>query len=476
MDKLSKVSRKNVIGLLIIVLFSVLIFIIPPLLDKEINPILSLSTIVMISIYVVLSFEIIHRTAIAILGASLLIGFVIGFQFVSPNESLDFITELIDFNTIGLLLGMMIIVAILAETGIFNWVAVKAAELSKGNPWRLMVILCTFTAITSAFVDNVTVILLMVPVTLTIFRFLGRSPFPYIIGQTMCSNIGGAATLIGDPPNIIIGSAANIDFNSFISGMGPTIAITFVISLFILRLLFSKELKKNFDVKIIEKFKDEEEHLIKDKNLLKKCLAILTAVIFLFTIQGIIGIEVSLIAFAGAAMLLVITKANVEKVLHEVDWSTLLFFTGLFIVIGIFSEYGGIQILSSVVIEVTGADPWSTFFSIIWVSAIASGFVDNIPYTVTMAPLLDTLTNNAEIYRGFGDMPINPLWWALALGAGLGGNLTLIGSSAGVVAAGISAKFGFRITFNQWFKIGLPFTISTVFIGMVLLSIFTLLS
>jgi Na+/H+ antiporter NhaD/arsenite permease-like protein len=468
------VIRKNVIGSLIIIIFSVLIFAIPTFLNKEINPILSFSTIVMVSIYVVLSFDIIQRTAIAILGAAILVGLVIVFEVVLPHDSLDFVTELIDFNTIGLLLGMMIIVAILGETGIFNWVAVKATELSRGNPWRLMVILCTFTAIASAFVDNVTVVLLMVPVTLTIFRFLNRSPFPYVIGQTMCSNIGGSATLIGDPPNIIIGSAANIDFNSFIVGMGPTIAITFVSSLFILRLIFAKELKVRFDVTVITKF--EEEHLIKDKNLLKKCLAILSAVIFLFTIQGLIGIEVSLIAFAGAAVLFVITKTNVEKVLHEVDWSTLLFFTGLFIVIGIFSQAGGIEILSAALIGVTGGDPWSTFFSIVWLSAIASGFVDNIPFTVTMAPLLATLVNNPEIISGFGHLPINPLWWALALGAGLGGNLTLIGSSAGVVAAGTSAKYGFPITFNQWFKVGLPFTISTVFIGMVLLSIFTLLS
>lgn len=470
----SDVIRKNVIGLLIIIIFSVLIFALPPFFDKEISPILSLSTSVMISIYVVLSFELINRTAIAILGAAILIGVAIALQVVVPHESLDFIIELIDFNTIGLLLGMMIIVAILGETGVFNWVAVKATELSRGNPWRLLVILCTFTAAASAFVDNVTVILLMVPVTLTIFRFLNRSPFPYVIGQTMSSNIGGAATLIGDPPNIIIGSAANIDFNSFVMGMGPTIAITFVSSLLILRLLFAKDLKVRFDVKAIEKF--EQEHLIKDKNLLKKCLAILSAVIFLFTIQGLIGIEVSLIAFAGAAVLLVITKMNVEKVLHEVDWATLLFFTGLFIVVGIFSESGGIQILSSAVIGITGGDPWSTFFSIIWLSAIASGFVDNIPFTVTMAPLLETLTKNPEIISGFGHLPISPLWWALALGADLGGNLTLIGSSAGVVAVGISAKYGFRITFNQWFKVGLPYTILTVFIGMALLSIFTLLS
>jgi Na+/H+ antiporter NhaD/arsenite permease-like protein len=469
------VIKKNLIALLIIVIFSVLIFTIPPIFSgKGLDIILSLSAIVMISIYVVLSFEIIHRTAIALLGAAILTGSIIILHIVTPDESLHFVIGLIDFNTIGLLLGMMIIVAILGESGVFSWVAVKATELSRGDPWRLMVILCTFTAIVSAFVDNVTVILLMVPVTLTIFRFLNRSPFPYVIGQTMCSNIGGASTLIGDPPNIIIGSAANIDFASFIVGMAPTIAITFISSLFVLRIFFAKELGTKFDVKVIDEVK--QTHLIKDKQLLKKSLAVLAVVIFFFTIQGMIGIEVSVIAFAGAAILLVISKISVEKILHEVDWSTLLFFTGLFIVIGIFSQSGGIEILSSAVLGITGGNPWPTFFSIIWLSAIASGFVDNIPFTVTMVPLLETLTKNTEIISGFGHLPINPLWWALALGADLGGNLTLIGSSAGVVAAGISAKYGFRLTFNQWFRIGLPFTLITVLIGMLSLTFFTLIS
>jgi Na+/H+ antiporter NhaD/arsenite permease-like protein len=469
------VIKKNLIALLIIVIFSVLIFTIPPIFSgKGLDIILSLSAIVMISIYVVLSFEIIHRTAIALLGAAILTGSIIGVHIVTPEESLHFVIGLIDFNTIGLLLGMMIIVAILGESGVFSWVAVKATELSRGDPWRLMVILCTFTAIVSAFVDNVTVILLMVPVTLTIFRFLNRSPFPYVIGQTMCSNIGGASTLVGDPPNIIIGSAANIDFTSFIVGMAPTITITFISSLFILRIFFAKELGTKFDVKVIDEVK--QTHLIKDKQLLKKSLAVLAVVIFFFTIQGMIGIEVSVIAFAGAAILLVISKISVEKILHEVDWSTLLFFTGLFIVIGIFSQSGGIEILSSAVLGITGGNPWPTFFSIIWLSAIASGFVDNIPFTVTMVPLLETLTKNTEIISGFGHLPINPLWWALALGADLGGNLTLIGSSAGVVAAGISAKYGFRLTFNQWFRIGLPFTLITVLIGMLSLTFFTLIS
>ena len=466
-------NRKNLIASLLIIMFSILIFTIPLILGKNVNIILSLSFVVLISIYIVLSFDIIHRTAVALLGAAVLIISVIALQVIVPQESLDFVIKLIDFNTIGLLLGMMIIVAILGETGVFSWVAVKATELSKGSPWRLMVILCTFTAIVSAFVDNVTVILLMIPVTLTIFRSLNRSPIPYVIGQTMCSNIGGASTLIGDPPNIIIGSAAGIDFTSFILGMGPTIVVTFVSSLFILRFLFAKELKTRFDANIIEDFK--QNHLIKDKKLLKNSLVILAGVIFFFIIQGYIGIEVSLIAFAGAAILLVTTKINLERILHEIDWSTLLFFTSLFIVIGIFSEAGGIRILSSTVLGVTGGDPWSTFFSVIWLSAIASGFVDNIPFTVTMVPLLETVTKNPEIMAGFGHMSINPLWWALALGADLGGNLTLIGSSAGVVAAGISAKYGFRLTFREWFKIGLPFTILTVIIGMVSLSVFKLL-
>ena len=467
--------KKNLIVLLIIVIFSVLIFTIPPIFSgKGLDIILSLSAIVMISIYVVLSFEIIHRTAIALLGAAILTGSIITLHTVTPEESLHFVIGLIDFNTIGLLLGMMIIVAILGESGVFSWVAVKATELSRGDPWRLMVILCTFTGIVSAFVDNVTVILLMVPVTLTIFRILNRSPFPYVIGQTMCSNIGGASTLVGDPPNIIIGSAANIDFTSFIVGMAPTIAITFISSLFILRVFFAKELRPKFDVKVVDEVK--QTHLIKDKQLLKKSLAVLAVVIFFFTIQGMIGIEVSVIAIAGAAILLVISKISVEKILHEVDWSTLLFFTGLFIVIGIFSQSGGIEILSSAVLGITGGNPWPTFFSIIWLSAIASGFVDNIPFTVTMVPLLETLTKNTEIISGFGHLSINPLWWALALGADLGGNLTLIGSSAGVVAAGISAKYGFRLTFNQWFRIGLPFTLITVLIGMLSLTFFTLVS
>ncbi|HEX2408169.1 MAG TPA: ArsB/NhaD family transporter, partial [Nitrososphaeraceae archaeon] len=390
--------------------------------------------------------------------------------------TLHFVIEVIDFNTIGLLLGMMIIVAILGETGIFNWVGVKATRLSKGNLWKLMLILCIFTAITSMFVDNVTIILLMVPVTLSIFKALNISPIPFVLGQTLASNIGGAATLIGDPPNIIIGSAANIDFNSFFINMAPPVAVTFLLGIFLLRVIFRKELKQK--ISLAGKFRTvvDEESLIKDKSLLQSSIIVLSGIIFLFVIQGAIGIEVSIIALAGASILLIITRAHVEKVLQEVDWATLIFFAGLFVVVGILEEVGLIALLAKILIGITGGEPWLTFHAIIWMSAIASAFIDNIPFTATMVPIIETLNTSNSITSLFGSLNTSPLWWALALGADLGGNGTLIGSSAGVVAAGISLKYGHKISFIRWFKIGFPFMILTVALGSVILMLMTLLS
>ena len=293
----------------------------------------------MVSIYVILSFEIIHRTSIAIFGALILVIASLLAGIIHPKETLHFVIDVIDFNTIGLLLGMMIIVAILGETGIFNWVGVKAIRLSHGNLWKLMIILCIFTAITSMFVDNVTIILLMVPVTLSIFRALKISPIPFILGQTLSCNIGGAATLIGDPTNIIIGSAANIDFTSFFINMAPPIFVTFLLGMVLLKIIFRKELKTI--VNISGKFKTiDEKSLIKDKSLLQSCIIVLAGVIFLFVIHGAIGIEASIIALGGAAILLIITRTHVEKILQEVDWATLIFFAGLFIVVGILEEVG----------------------------------------------------------------------------------------------------------------------------------------
>src|SRR5215211_1920285 len=467
--------EKHILSILIVTLFAIIIFTVPYLLGIKISPMILFSSVIMISIYVILSLEIIHRTSIAIFGALILLIASLLLGIITSEDTLHFVIEVIDFNTIGLLLGMMIIVAVLGETGIFNWVGVKAIRLSKGNLWKLMLILCIFTAFTSMFVDNVTIILLMVPVTLTIFRALKISPIPFILGQTLSCNIGGAATLIGDPPNIIIGSAANIAFNSFFINMAPPILVTFLLGIVLLKIIFRKELKTI--VNISGKFEAvDDKSLIKDKSLLKSCIIVLAGVIFLFVIHGAIRIEVSIIALAGASILLIITRAHVEKILQEVDWATLIFFAGLFVVVGILEEVGLITLLAKILIGITGGEPWLTFHTVIWISAITSGFIENIPFTTTMVPIIEILNSSTSINSLFGSLNINPLWWALALGAGLGGNGTWIGSSAGVVAVGISIKYGYKISFFHWFKIGFPFMILTVALGTVILMLTTWLS
>jgi Na+/H+ antiporter NhaD/arsenite permease-like protein len=427
-------QKKVLIGIILIVVFAVLIFSIPQLIGKKnVAPVLSISALVLISIYIILSLEIIHRGSLALLGATIIVSAAIGFGALQPEESLDFIIEeAIDFNTIGLLLGMMVIVAILGETGVFYWVGIKATNLSQGNLWKLMLLLSTFTAIASMFIDNVTTILLMVPVTLSIVRILKVPPVPFILSQALVSNIGGSATLIGDPPNILIGSAANIDFNSFLIYMGPTVAIVFVASLVLLKFFFRKDLQikegqyehqralepdKNDNKSYLtsELMQPKEGSFIKDKSLLKKCMIVLVGVIALFSLQNLHHLEVSVIALGGAAILLVISRAHFEKILHEVDWSTLIFFTGLFIIVGIAQHVGLISILSSVAINLTGGNFWNTYLMIIWLSGIASAFVDNIPFTATMIPLIEALNADPNIALTVDEFEISPL---VGLGSG----------------------------------------------------------
>jgi len=462
--------KKIAIGICLIAAFAVVIFTIPPALGKDIHPMILVSAFILLSVYIVLSFEFLHRSTIALIGAIAIIIAALAFGVLQAEKSFEFIVDAIDYNTIGLLLGMMIIVAILAESGVFQWIGIKASKASNGNLWKLMVILCTFTAVTSMFIDNVTTVLLMIPVTVAVFRIFKLSPMPFILAQALASNVGGTATLIGDPPNIMIGSAANIDFNAFIIHMGPTIAISFAASLFLLKFMFRKELSAQ--VQNLEQLMKEDESIyLKDKGVLKKSLAVLFGVIALFVVHGWLNIEPSIIALGGAGVLLAITRASPEKVFREVDWPTLIFFTGLFIIIGTAEHAGMIELLSSAAIAATGGNPWLAFLMIIWLSAIASAFIDNIPFTATMIPLIHTLNGSSGLAATFGDYHISPLWWALSLGANLGGNGTLIGSSAGIVAAGISEKHGHPISFNRWIKVGFPFMIMTVAIGTVILAI-----
>ena len=468
-DHVSSINKKTAIGFLLLSILSILIWIIPETIGFDASISLRLLAILLLSIYVVLAFEFVHRTVIVLVTATIAIIIGITTGLFQADESFEFVVHSIDFNTIGLLLGMMIIVTILAETGIFQYVGIKMGKASKGNMWKLLVMMSVFTAVTSMFIDNVTTILLMIPVTISIFRTFRLSPIPFILAQVLASNIGGTATIIGDPPNIMIGSAANIDFNTFFIHMGPTIGISLIVSLILFKVFFRKEIKAT-PQNLEELMSQDEMSFIKDRPLLVKSLLVLFSVIALFVVHGILHIEPSLIALGGAGVLLLISKIKPEKILHEVDWSTLIFFAGLFITISVGKESGMIDVLAKTALSITAGNPWASFFMVTWVSAIASAFVDNIPFTATMIPLIEVLNQNPTIAAEFHNI-VSPLWWALSLGAGLGGNGTLIGSSAGVIAIGLSEKYGYRITFMQFFKVGFPFMIITVAVGCVVLMI-----
>jgi len=463
------INKKTATGLLLLSIVSMLIWVIPEMIGFDASVSLRLLAIVLLSIYVVLAFEIVHRTVIVLMAATIAIIIGITTGLFPADESFEFAVRSVDFNTIGLLLGMMIIVTILAETGIFQYIGIKMCKASKGNMWKLLVMMSIFTAVTSMFIDNVTTILLMIPVTFSIFKTFRMSPIPFILALVLASNIGGTATLIGDPPNIMIGSAANIDFSTFFIHMGPTIGISLIVTLILFKIFFRKDLKA-IPQNLEELMSQDEMSLIKDRTLLIKSLFVLFGVIILFVIHGSLHIEPSLVALGGAGVLLLISKIKPEKVLHEVDWNTLIFFACLFITINIAKESGIIDVLAKTALAITTGDPWASFFMITWVSAIASAFVDNIPFAATMIPLIEILNQNPSIAAEFHSA-ISPLWWALSLGVGLGGNGTLIGSSAGVIAIGLAEKYGYKMTFMQFFKIGFPFMIITVAVGSVVLMI-----
>lgn len=463
------IHKKTITGLLLLSVLSILIWIMPGMIGFDASVSLRLLAIVLLSIYVILAFEIIHRTVIVLVAATIAIIIGITTGLFQADESFEFAIRSVDFNTIGLLLGMMIIVIILAETGIFQYIGIKMCKASKGNMWKLLVMMSVFTAVTSMFIDNVTTILLMIPITISIFKTFRMSPIPFILAQVLASNVGGTATLIGDPPNIMIGSAANIDFSVFLIHMGPVIGVSLIVSLILFKVFFRKDLRAT-PQNLGELMSQNEISLIKDRPLLIKSLLVLFSVIILFVIHGSLHIEPSLVALSGAGVLLLISKIKPEKILHEVDWSTLIFFACLFVTINIGRESGMIDVLAKTALGITAGNPWASFFVITWVSAIASSFVDNIPFAATMIPLIEVLNQNPSIAAEFHNV-ISPLWWALSLGVGLGGNGTLIGSSAGIIAIGLAEKQGYKITFIQFFKIGFPFMIITVAVGSVVLMI-----
>lgn len=388
-----------------------------------------------------------HRTIAALLGglAMILLGVV----------SQEAAFESIDWNVIFLLAGMMVIANILRETGVFQWIAVGAVRLGGGSPFRIMVFLSVITALASALLDNVTIVILIAPVTLFVAASLGISPLPFLICEVLASNIGGVATLIGDPPNILIASAAGIDFVTFAANMAPISMIILAVFLVLSYFLFKTDLaasgKKSLNVQALE-----TRELITDPVLLRKSIIVMVGVIIGFLLQGALHLEPATIAMAGATVLMLWARSDPHRVFQDVEWPTLFFFIGLFITVEAIVEVGIIERVAELSLQITGGDLALTTMLLLWLSAVVSGVIDNIPYTATMIPIVQSL---GQV------MPAEPLWWALALGADLGGNLTLVGASANVVVASLAERSGSPISFRLWLRYGIPTTIVSLILA-----------
>ena len=411
----------------------------------------TLAGIIFVVMYMVIVSEKIHRTVAAMIGAVLMM--LLG--ILSQETALHHV----DFETLGLLVGMMVLVGVTKETGLFDYVAIKAAKSAKAEPRRILIYLCLITAVFSAFLDNVTTVLLMVPVTFSITGILKLDPMPYLLTQ----NIGGTATLIGDPPNIMIGSAVKeLTFVMFIEHLAPIAAICLVIVLFIMNLLYRKQLVTEPALKE-QLMQMDERAAITDAKLLKRALLVLGITILGFFTHSFTHIESSLIALTGGFLLLLLAGGSehlVEKAMHAVEWPTIFFFIGLFIAVGGLIEVGIIAQLAETAVEATGGDLAATSLLILWMSALISSILDNIPFVATMIPLI----------QGMGAMGIEnlePLWWSLALGACLGGNGTLVGASANLIVAGLAAERGVHISFIRYFKVGFPLMLLTIVLSTV---------
>ena len=431
---------------------------------------------ILLFVYALIISEVVHRTLAAALGG---IAAILALNHYKSGAALTLAetTTLIEWETIGLLLGMMVMVGVISHTGIFEWFAVQAYKKSNGNVWTLVVILCSVTAVLSAFLDNVTTMLLLTPVTIQLARVLDLDPIPVLIAEVLFSNIGGAATMIGDPPNIIIGSmmsesaiAGNTDagiaglasqgvsFNDFIIELAPGILLTIIPTFMMLKWMYAEEFSG-------ERIRDVEEleskYGVKDAKMLKASGTILGLVILGFFLNPILHIPVSWVALVGAVLMLLVTNPHeLEEPLEKVEWTTLIFFAGLFVLIHSLQHLGviswiGDQVESSIIYFDEEYRFVAALVIILWVSAIASAFIDNIPYTITMIPVVLQISVSLNLDLG-------PMIWALAFGACLGGNGTLIGASANVVTAGMSEEAGYPISFNKFFKAGFPVMLMTV--------------
>ena len=410
------------------------------------------AVVVFVVAMVAIMSEKVHRALVAIVGAMiLLIVHVVTFDQAMSH---------VDFNTLGVLLGMMLFVAVVKLSGIFEYLAIKCARLAKGNPWLVMVLFVCLTAVLSALLDNVTTVLLIGPMTVTVCRLLDLDPLPFFLAEIMASNIGGTATLIGDPPNIMIGSAAGYSFVDFILYDTPAALLSLAVMLALFYLLFGRKLHVDDAHKDALADLDEREQ-IKNPILLRQSVVMIALVVVGFMAHGSLGVESCVVALTAAGVLMLISGERIEVALAHVEWTTLVFFAGLFIIVGALSEVGVIGMLAQALIDVTGGSTFVAMLVLLFASAIISSFLDNIPFVATMIPILLSMEATG--------MDVAPLWWAVSLGACLGGNGTLIGASANVVMSDISRKNGHVITFAHFFKVGFPTMLATVAVSAIYL-------
>lgn len=421
--------------------------------------------------------ERIHKTKAVLLGAALMMALPI----LTQHDAFHSVRYGIDYNVVFLLISMMILVGIIGRSGVFEWAAIRSAKLARGRPLRIMVAFACLTAVASAFLDNVTTVLLVAPVTLLIADELDLDPVPFLITESLASNIGGTATLIGDPPNIMIASRARLEFVDFLVHLAPAVVVMMIGMLLGVQLLFGKRLRVD-EGKRQRIMAMDASRLIKDRMLAVKSLLVLALTLVGFMLHGVLHLEPATVALLGAAVLLVISRGDPHKVFAGVEWSTIFFFIGLFIVVGGVVKAGVIRDVSQMVVEWTEPSRetmYRTSVTVLWCSGILSALVDNIPYVATMSPLILDMANGV-FHGGAADaaeLPLStlhhaalmPVWWALALGSCLGGNATPIGASANVVVIGIAARSGVAVTFGRFMAYGVPTTLFTLVVSHVYL-------
>ena len=420
--------------------------------DSSSTVVVVLAVVIFVGTYVLIAAEWVHRVAAALIGAALMV--VVG----ATDATSAFFTEdtAIDWNVIFLLLGMMIVVSVLRQTGLFDYLAIWAAKRARGRPFTIMAMLCTITALASALLPNVTTVMLIAPVTLLVCDRLRVRPEGFLIALVMASNIGGTATLIGDPPNLIIASRGNLSFNDFLIHLTPFIVVAFAAFVLLSRWLFRDSFTYDPD-RVEAIMRIDERRAIRDRALLIRSLAVLVLIIVGFVLGSTINVEPSLVALLGAGLLVVVSRTATADYLAEVEWPTLVFFMGLFVIVGALVDVGVIDAVGEAAIEAVGDNYLLAATGLLFGSAALSAIIDNIPYVATVAPLV------ADLVDASGGAPqATALWWALALGADLGGNATAVGASANVVALGIAERNGFPISFWRFTRFGLVVTVLTV--------------